>query len=333
MFSLSPAWRRRARLSMFTLLGLAGALGALWWALFALKPYEVSPAEWQARYTPPPLTAGALAVQLTPADAGPLGGHAFDLRWRSFDGELVEGRIVYPQDPAVATAPVPLVLALHALGRTHWRWWQGEFRGRPTLENTHRLAALALASGHAVLAIDARGHGARKTEGALPSELLRRLHWWGEREPYERMLVDTVRDWRVLLDWAVQQPAIDARRIGAMGYSMGAQAALLLAAADERVAAVAAVVPPALDAKVALVAPVLAVPRLQARRVWLLTADDDEYAPAAANAALFDALPVADRRHLRFAGGHVLPDGYVPALAGWFGWDAALPAAGAAQRP
>ncbi len=318
MFSLRPAWRRRVRLTMMTLLGLAGALGALWWALFALEPYTVSPVEWQARYTPPPVAADALAMQVTPADAGALGGHAFDLSWRSFDGELVQGRIVYPADPATAARPFPLVLALHALGRTHWRWWQGEFRGRPTIESTHRLAALALARGHAVLAIDARGHGTRKLEGApLPSELLRDLHWWGRREPYERMVVDTVRDWRVLLDWAVRQPAIDAGRIGAVGYSMGAQTALLLAAADSRVATVAAVVPPALDAKVALVAPVLAVPRMPARRVWLLTADDDEYAPAAANAALFEALPGADKKHLRFAGGHVLPDDYVAALEPW----------------
>lgn len=326
MNRFKTALRRWAPRLMFALLGLTGALGALWWLLFALKPYEVAPDTWQARYTPPPVAVEALAMEVRAVEAGPSGGHAFDLRWRSFDGDVVEGRIVYPRDPATAVQPFPLVLALHALGRTHWRWWQAEFRGRPTIEHTHRLTALALAQGHAVLAIDARGHGARKDGWPLPRELLRNLHGWGEREPYERMVVDTVRDWRVLLDWAVRQPAIDAARIGAMGYSQGAQVALLLAVADPRVQAVAAIVPPGLDAKVALVAPLLAVPRLQAARVWLLSADDDDHVSADDNATLFAALPVADKRHLRFAGGHVLPEAYVQALEPWFAGEAATAA-------
>ena len=47
----------------------------------------------------------------------------------------------------------------------------------------------------------------------------RNLHWWGEREPYERLIVDTVKDWRVLLDWVVQQPQFDRSNIRAAGYS------------------------------------------------------------------------------------------------------------------
>ena len=35
---------------MFTLFGFAGALGALWWALFALKPYDITPEQLAARY-------------------------------------------------------------------------------------------------------------------------------------------------------------------------------------------------------------------------------------------------------------------------------------------
>lgn len=28
-----------------------------------------------------------------------------------------------------------------------WRWWQGEYKGRPTIENTHRVAERALQAG------------------------------------------------------------------------------------------------------------------------------------------------------------------------------------------
>ena len=37
---------------------------------------------------------------------------------------------------------------------------------------------------------------------------------------------------------------------------------------------------------------------LQGKRVWLLTADDDEHATPEQNQALFDAIPSADKKHL-----------------------------------
>lgn len=302
---------------MAALLGLAAALGALWWALFALKPYELAPEALQARYAHTAQAAGGLSVELKPVAAGQTPGHAFDLRFGTFDGTAVMGRIVYPSDPALATRPFPMLIALHAMGRTHWRWWLAEFKGRPTRENTHQVTALALQLGYAVVALDARRHGDRKGSEPWSRERMQDLHIWGRREPYERMIVDTVKDHRVLLDWVVQQPQLDATRIGAVGYSMGAQAALLLAGTDARVGAVAAMVPPHLDDKVAAVAPMNVAARLQATRVWLLTADDDEYASPRDNRELFNALPGPDKRHLRFPGGHVLPESYVEQLRPW----------------
>jgi dienelactone hydrolase len=314
-------WPRKARLIMFTLLGLAGAVGALWWALFALKPYDITPEQLAARYahaTPTPAAVQLGAPQ--PITVGQTAAWASDLVLPSFDGAVARGHIVYPADPAVVAAPRPVLLGLHAMGRTHWRWSQAEFKGRPTIENTHRLTELALQQGYVVMALDAREHGDRKNPDhpLIARELLRNLHWWGEREPYERLIVDTVKDWRVLLDWVVRQPQFDRGNIRAAGYSMGAQMALLLAGTDARVRAVAAMVPPAVDDKVAAVAPHNVAARLGGTTVWLLTADDDEYASADANAALFAALPGPGKRHLRFPGGHLLPVDYVAALQPWF---------------
>jgi dienelactone hydrolase len=127
-----------------------------------------------------------------------------------------------------------------------------------------------------------------------------------------------VRDYRVLLDWIVQQPPFDATQVRAAGYSMGAQMALLLAATDGRVHSVAAMVPPHLDRKVAVVAPSTLASRLATVEVWLLTADGDDYASRSDNAALFAALPgPARKQHLRFPGGHVLPPAYVDRLRAW----------------
>ena len=84
------------------------------------------------------------------------------------------------------------------------------------------------------------------------------------------------------------------------------------------VSAVLAMVPPHLDNKVAAVAPRNLLAGLAGKKVWLLTADDDDHASEADNAALFEALPGVDKQHLRFAGGHVLPEGYAERLSDWF---------------
>ncbi|TDP63863.1 alpha/beta fold hydrolase [Roseateles toxinivorans] len=297
---------------MASLLGLAAVAAALWWALFGLKPYTITDEALRARYAYS-ATAAGLAMQQT---AEP--GHAQVLRFKSFDGSEVEGRIVYPGDPATAQRPFPLLVGLHGMGRSHVRWWQGEFKQRPTVEHTHRITALALQRGYAVLALDARNHGARKNPEYPLQDLMQDLHYWGKRDPYEQMIIDTVRDYRLLLDWVQTQPQLDAGQIRVAGYSMGAQMALLIGGLDPRVMAVLAIVPPHLDNKVAAAAPRNLLAGLAGKKVWLLSADDDEHSARADNAALFEAIPGQDKQHLRFAGGHLLPAGYVDRLAPWF---------------
>jgi dienelactone hydrolase len=317
------------------LLGLAALAGALWWMFFALKPYDLTPAEFEARYAhrlPGARPVGLRIDRAEPVLIGATQGYAAMLRFESFDGAVARGRIVFPEDPAAAAAAGrrwPLLLALHGMGRTQWRWWLPEYKGRPTMESTHLLAERALQQGHALVALDARDHGDRKneTQPLISWKLMARLHLLGQREPYERLIADSVKDYRVLLDALASQPQLDLQRIGAAGYSMGAQMALLLAGADARVRAVAAVVPPDVDDKVAAVSPTRAARRLGDRTVWLLTADDDEHASVAANDALFAALPGTDKQHLRFEGGHLLPARYVERLRPW------LAARGGASGP
>jgi dienelactone hydrolase len=298
--------RRHAYLATGILIGLT-ALAAAVWHFVWLKPYSISPTELQARY--------AYKEEFTPGE-----GHSLHIRMHSFDGALFEGRIVYPSDPAQAMRPFPVLIGMHAMGRTHMRWWQAEFNGRPTIEQTHRITQLALQQGYAVVAIDARGHGERRHLGQphLAQRAMRAMHWFGRRQAYEQMIIDTVRDHRVLLDWLVAQPHLDARRIMAAGYSMGAQGALLLAGLDDRVRSVAAMVPPHLGDNVAVVAPINLVAGLQGKRVWLLTGDEDDHASPKQNQTLFDAIPSQDKKHLRFESGHLLPMDYVEKLLDWF---------------
>lgn len=297
---------KRAYMATAILLSLAAAAAAIWHFVW-LKPYSISATELQARY--------AYKEAFNPG-----GGHSVELRLQSFDGALFEGRIVYPSDPAQAQKPFPVLIGMHAMGRSHMRWWQAELNGRPTIEQTHRITQMALQQGYAVVAIDARAHGQRRHLGQTHAaqRAMRDMHWFGRRQAYEQMIIDTVRDHRVLLDWLVAQPHLDAKRIKAAGYSMGAQGALLLAGLDDRVQAVAAMVPPHLGANVAAVAPISLVSGLQGKRVWLLTGNEDEHANPTQNEALFEAIPGPDKKHLRFESGHLLPTDYVEQLSDWF---------------
>jgi len=304
-------WKKALKKIMVSILGLIATTAALWWGIFALKPYQPSPEQVQASYSYSAPVAFAPALK-------DLGEHSYEIRFSSFDGAPVNGRIKYPSDPAQAKAPFPLLIAMHGLGRSHMRWWQLSYKGGETLEHTHLVTELALKQGYAVLALDARRHGERKNLEYSVLKLMRDMDLWGKREPYEQMIIDSIKDYRVVLDWLLPQPQIDARRVQVTGYSMGGQMALLMASQEPRITAVAAMVPPHLDDKVALVAPLRFLPALAGKKLWLLSADDDEVASAKQNQALFEALPGSDKKHLRFPGGHILPKSYPEQLRDWF---------------
>ncbi|MBU1618243.1 MAG: alpha/beta fold hydrolase [Gammaproteobacteria bacterium] len=300
----------KGKKTMLSIGVVVAGIAALWYGIFGLKPYSLSAEELTERYAYNMTQQVQLELkQLTP--------QSFDFTYQSFDGVTVNGRIHYPENLKTITTPVPVLIGAHAMGRSQIRWWQDSFKDRATFEQTDKITAMALAKGYAVVAIDARHHGLRKDPELSVVDIIDNLHWWGEREPYETMLVDTVRDHRVLLDWLVQQPQLDSSKIKLAGYSMGAQISLLLAGVDSRIQSVAAIVPPHMNSTTALVAPLNLMAGLADNQVWLFTADDDEYASIKQNQQLFDALPNPDKKLFRFDSGHLLPADYVKDLEPW----------------
>lgn len=106
-------------------------------------------------------------------------------------------------------------------------------------------AAALARRGFAVLAIDARGFGARQGRGpGGPHETgrdeetsLAKAYLWAGTSLWAMM----VRDDLIALDHLAARPEVDPRRIGATGMSMGSTRTWWLAALDERIAAAACI--------------------------------------------------------------------------------------------
>ncbi|MEJ6473942.1 alpha/beta hydrolase [Pseudoalteromonas piscicida] len=294
---------------MLVVTGIIAGVAAVWYAVFGLKPYNVTAAELTQIYS--------YEQKVVEVNLSPLKANHFALEYKTFDGDNVNGHIIYPSKYD-ATKPIPVMVGVHGMGRSDVRWIQESFKGRETYEQTDELTKMALAKGYAVIAIDSRNHGKRKDLDYNIIEVMHDLDWWGKREPYENMIIHSVKDHRVLLDWIATQPQFDQNQIGVAGYSMGGQISLILAAQDKRVDSVLAIVPPYLNDTVAKVAIKNFATAIDTQKVWLVSADDDEYSSESENEALFAAISSDKKQHVVIAGEHVLPEGYYKKLQGWY---------------
>lgn len=301
--------KSRWRKIMIVVAGVIAGAAAIWYAVFGLKPYNVTPEQLEQVYSYEQKTVD---IKLSPLKRG-----HFSLEYKSFDGANVNGQIIYPSHYD-STRPIPVMIGVHGMGRSYVRWIQDSFKGTDTKEQTDELANMALAKGYAVVVIDARNHGKRKNLDYSIKDVMYDLWFWGKREPYEQMIIDTVKDHRVLLDWIAKQAQFDQNKISVAGYSMGAQISLILASLDERVDKVLSIVPPHSSDTVALVAPLNVINALNVESIWLVTASNDEYASNSENIELFDAIPSQQKQHIVIEGEHVLPEGYYHQIVGWY---------------
>lgn len=284
--------------------------GAGWFSHFSLTPYQVSSEQIQAHYAYQ--VPNDLQWQQTKIE-----DNYYEFTYQSFDGQTVNGRIKYPPSYANTEQPIPVLIGIHALGRSQIRWFQDSFKTRPTITSVDKITQQALGQGYAVIAIDARNHGLRKDPDYSIRNMMIDLNYFGKKVPYEAFITNTVKDHRILIDWLTEQPQFDKSQINVAGYSMGGQVSLLLAGIDRRINNVAAIVPPHLDDKTALVAPKNVLNGLANNKVWLFTADDDEYANKKQNSLLFNLIPSENKKHFRFDSGHILPSNYVDNLTDW----------------
>lgn len=238
----------------------------------------------------------------------------YTFTYKSIDGEQVNGQISYPEKKSNV---YPVMIGVHAMGRSFPRWWTSEHKGNPTVTQVNKLTELAHQKGYVVIAIDSRNHGSRKVKGQELSVVMKELHQ-GKTALYEAMIKDTVIDYRVLLDWIEEQQNLDQNNIRVAGYSMGAQVSMLLAAVDKRIKDVLAIVPPFINHELPHLKPVNAAPLLETTSVLLVTANRDQYSTETQNQQLFDAIASKQKVRMVFNSDHILPSRYTDTLNYWF---------------
>ncbi len=294
------------KLLIFIPLTLA-LLFVTWYLCIALDEEPISQSALLEKYQYQPNSQ----LQLKLKENGP---RAYLFSYTSFDGEIVNGKISYPDQIAES---YPVLVGIHAMGRSYPRWWLDSLKGRPTVTQVNKITKLANQSGQVVIAIDARYHGSRKIRDRPLRSIMNDLHLFGDKSYYEEMIRYTVLDHRVLLDWVEAQENLNINQLTVAGYSMGGQISLLLGAVDKRVNTIVSIVPPFIDDKTALVAPKNISSLLTDQSILLITANADENASKEENKTFFTSIPSSNKHHITFAGGHILPENYVGSLVGW----------------
>ncbi len=234
----------------------------------------------------------------------------------SFDGQTVYGQISYPKQQAKS---YPVLIGLHAMGRNYKRWWVDNINGRKTITHVNDITAMADKQGFVVIALDARFHGKRKDPKISLRHIMTALNKDNNAQLYRDMILNTVKDYRVLLDWVQTQAQLDSSKIQVAGYSMGAHQSLLLAAVDDRITDVLAIVPPFVEGdELSAISPMLLAPSLSNNRLMLITADADQYATSLQSKQLFKSIPSTNKRWAEIPGGHILPKAYLEHIEHWF---------------
>ncbi|MCW9016342.1 MAG: hypothetical protein OQJ89_05215, partial [Kangiellaceae bacterium] len=173
-----------------------GSIAFVFWYFFiALKPQQVSLNDIKSAYAiPSDFTPDVTLNQIDPFN--------YKVSFESFDGAVVNGQISFP---VTKSEKYPLAMGVSAMGRNYNRWWIDSYKGRPTISNVNKLGSMLLNNGYVLVAIDARLHGSRKDPELPLQDIMNDLHFFGNRTPYQNMITNTVKDYRVLFSWLKTQ--------------------------------------------------------------------------------------------------------------------------------
>ena len=213
--------------------------------------------------------------------------------------------------PAIRVPPYPAVLLAHDLGGSKDDWWPEENVTRDPL-----IARKLLASGYAVITMDARHHGERVANNDYtPPNIMVVKH--GQYHRFRTMTVQTVIDYRRLLDYLEKRSDLADNRIGIIGYGYGGMIATLLSAVDSRIGATVVCVIPTIRDNQAVYAPQHYAGQLTNHPILFLMAEKDRLCTVAEAEALYKLVPGSKKEMLFFPGDHRLPSEYGDRAVRW----------------
>ena len=233
--------------------------------------------------------------------------------FRGVQGLLVPGLIEFP---AKATKPYPLVLLLHGWSGNKDNWYEegGYISGG-------EMRKALLEAGYAVLALDACAHGERSNEIAYmhvnmfdDPKAEKRKNFF----TFSDICIQTIRDYRRVLDYVATCEEIDMSRIGILGYSMGAMNAIMLLAFEPRIKMAVACVPTLAGLDKGPTAPVDYTWGIGQKPLLMLMGKKDElYKEPEADAAYHAYIEGPNTRIIWYDQGHKLTNIYVPDALDW----------------
>lgn len=220
------------------------------------------------------------------------------LNFTAVDGTKVNGRILFPDSPSGE-----LAVLLHPMGSDQTFWTRTDHPMQ-----AHRLSDALRQNGYIVITLDARSHGERAEPNITARDLLQSAHS-ADPSLYHGAIQGTIQDYTALLAWA--DTRYQPTQTLVMGYSMGAQMSLILAAQHSSIDHVVVMVPPYVSAANSPVAPRVFTGQINAASVLWIAAKQDEHSSPTQTQATFDLIPSEHKRIIWLDSGHRLPVRYI----------------------
>lgn len=216
--------------------------------------------------------------------------------------------------PKTGSPPFPCVFGLHGIGGSKMDFW--ESRGWESGQNMTRAL---LESGIAVFTPDAQHHGERIADFGFksPAAMVFEQRWSGIRD----LLVHSVIECRRGVDYLEAREEIDAKRIGAIGYSLGGMETFALLALDDRFRVGVACVTPAgtLEGtgKDQAFAPRNFAARIEGRPLLMQMGKSDPFCNEAQARHLFELIPGNRKELVFYDSGHMISPEHESKAAKW----------------
>jgi dienelactone hydrolase len=219
------------------------------------------------------------------------------------------------------------VFLLHGLGDSKEDW---VYPSEPYLDwsrNTTSIKDSLLTLGYNILIPDAKYHGERSYElsfrspQSLPPTISKNE---SDCELFENLMTSTVKDIRIIMDYIENSNTQTDHSFSVIGYSMGANIAIILSVSDDRISAVVACVPPinhpakeieSFDWSEKVIQGQIDITpmkyaSLQSSPILLLMGKKDYFYTQEEVTSFFENVSTKDKELIFFDSGHILPNEY-----------------------